>query len=232
MSADTLMYRPVEAGDVTLLVLDFQNDFAHPDGIYGRDGFAHVPERAREVLPAVLAVWEAASVAGIPVVTAGLTVLTDLDGVAIGIEQFRPALRELFARHGFRSGSWGERLLDELPAPDYHVRKWGHSAMYLTDMEKILRALGRQVLVIAGLGTNGVVEGTARDAVARGFDVVILSDAVVAPDERLHLGALASLEHLGRLMTSNEFAKAVGQPFPARRDAVTSERSGREELSA
>lgn len=206
-------YRPVVAGDVTLLVLDFQNDFAHPDGTYGRNGFAHVPESARTVLPNVLRAWEAARSARIPVVTAGLTVLTSLEGDAIGIEQFRPALRQLFAREGFRSGSWGERLIDELPEPDYHVRKWGHSAMYLTDMEKILRALDRRVLVIAGLGTNGVVEGTARDAVARGFDIVVLEDAVVAPDARLHAGALASLEHLGRLMTSVQFATLVaGDP--------------------
>lgn len=58
--------------------------------------------------------------------------------------------------------------------------------MYLADMEKILRSLGRQVLVIAGLGTNGVVEGTTRDAVARGWDVVVLRDAVCAPDPTLH----------------------------------------------
>lgn len=212
MSMTSAEYRPIVASDVTLLVLDFQNDFAHPEGTYGRNDLAHVPAKAREVLPNVLRAWHAARAVRIPVVTAGLTVLTDLDGAAIGIEQFRPALRRLFAREGFRAGSWGERLIDELPAPDYHVRKWGHSAMYLTDMEKILRSLGRGVLVIAGLGTNGVVEGTARDAVARGFDVVILRDAVVAPDARLHEGALASLEHLGRMMTSEEFVATVGAP--------------------
>lgn len=215
MSQDAFAYRPIEVGDVVLLVLDFQNDFAHPDGTYGRNDLAHVPARAREVLPNVLKAWAAARSARIPIVTAGLTVLTDLDGKAIGIDQFRPALRRLFAREGFRSGSWGERLVDELPAPDFHVRKWGHSAMYLTDMEKILRSLGRGVLVIAGLGTNGVVEGTARDAVARGFDVVILHDAVVAPDERLHQGALASLEHIGRLMTCDEFVAVVAASAPA-----------------
>jgi ureidoacrylate peracid hydrolase len=210
MNSEAFAYRPVTAGDVTLLVLDFQNDFAHPDGTYGRNDLGHVPVAAQEVLPNVLRAWEAARAARIPIVTAGLTILTDLDGTAIGIDQFRPALRRLFAREGFRSGSWGEQLIDELPQPDFHVRKWGHSAMYLTDMEKILRALDRQVLVIAGLGTNGVVEGTARDAVARGFEVVVLHDAVVAPDERLHLGALASLEHIGRLMSSDEFATTIG----------------------
>ncbi len=215
MSADLFSQRPVEAGSVTLLVADFQNDFAHPDGTYARNGFEHVVTRAREVLPNVLKVWEAAREARIPVVTAALTVLTDLDGAAIGTEQFRPALRRLFAQEGFRSGSWGEQLLDELPTPDYHVRKWGHSAMYLTDMEKILRSLGRPILAIAGLGTNGVVEGTARDAVSRGFDVVVIEDAVVAPDEALHQGALASLEHLGRLMTSDDLINAVTGPVTA-----------------
>lgn len=198
-------WRAIDPDDVVFLAMDFQNDFAHPDGTYGRNGFGHVPEAAAEVLPSVIRAWEAARTHRIPVVAVGLTVLEDLDGAAIGIEQFRPALRELFAREGFRSGSWGERFLDELPPYDYHVRKWGHSAMYLTDLEKILRALDRQVLVMVGLGTNGVVEGTARDAVSRGFDVVVLRDGVCAPDEVLHEGGLRSLAHLGRLLTTDGF---------------------------
>jgi ureidoacrylate peracid hydrolase len=198
-------WRPITTSDVVFLAMDFQNDFAHPDGTYGRNGFAHVPAAAAEVLPALLRAWEACREHRIPVIAAGLAILEDLDGQAIGIEQFRPALRELFSREGFRIGSWGQQLLEELPPHDYYVRKWGHSAMYLTDLEKILRALGRPVIVMAGLGTNGVVEGTTRDAVARGWDVVVLRDAVCAPDQTLHEGGLRSLEHLGRLLDADEF---------------------------
>lgn len=214
MKPDRHDYRPLVADDIVLLVLDFQNDFANLDGTYGSNGLAHVPAAAFEVLPNVLRAWEACRTERIPIVTTGLTVLTNLDGEAIGIEQFRPALRRLFAREGFRAGSWGEAIISELPTADYHVRKWGHSAMYLTDMEKILRSLGRNVIVMAGLGTNGVVEGTARDAVARGWEVVVLKDAVVAPDERLHLGALQSLDHLGRVIATDEFVTAVSRSSP------------------
>lgn len=202
-------WRPIDPGDVVLLAMDFQNDFAHPHGTYGRNGFEHVPEAAAAVLPAVTRAWEAARAHRIPVVAVGLTVLEDLDGTAIGIDQFRPALRELFAREGFRAGSWGERFLDDLPPYDYYVRKWGHSAMYLTDLEKILRALDRQVLVLTGLGTNGVVEGTARDAVSRGFDIVVLRDGVCAPDPVLHEGALRNLDHLGRSLSTDGFIEAL-----------------------
>jgi nicotinamidase-related amidase len=206
MSSD---FRPVEPADVVFLALDLQNDFAHPDGTFGRNGFEHVPVAAAEVLPNILKAWEACRELRIPVVGVGLTILTDLDGNAIGIEQFRPGLRELFTREGFRSGTWGERFLDGLPEPDYRVRKWGHSAMFLTELEKLLRALDRGVLVLCGLGTNGVVEGTARDAVSRGWDVVTLRDGVCAPDQTLHEGGLRSLGHIGRLLTADEFVSTV-----------------------
>lgn len=202
-------WRPITASDVVFLAMDLQNDFAHPDGTFGRNGFEHVPVAAAEGMPNVIRAWETCRELRIPVVGVGLTILEDLDGNAIGIEQFRPALRELFTREGFRTGTWGEQFLAELPAPDYRIRKWGHSAMYLTELEKILRALDRNVLVMAGLGTNGVVEGTARDAVARGWDIVALRDGVCAPDATLHQGGLNSLGHLGRLMTSDEFVAAV-----------------------
>ena len=198
-------WHALDPDDVVFVAMDFQNDFAHPDGTYGRNGFPHVPEAAATILPSVIHAWQAARAHRIPVVAVGLTILEDLEGNAIGIEQFRPALRALFSREGFRAGTWGQELLEELPAHDYYVRKWGHSAMYLTDLEKILRALGRRVLVMSGLGTNGVVEGTARDAVTRGFDVAVLTDAVCAPDQQLHEGAMRSLGHLGRLLTTEEF---------------------------
>ncbi|MPZ61011.1 MAG: isochorismatase family protein [Propionibacteriales bacterium] len=201
--------RPITPSDVVFLAMDLQNDFAHKDGTFGRNGFEHVPVAAAETLPNVVRAWEVCRDLRIPVIGVGLTVLQDLDGNAIGIEQFRPGLRELFTREGFRSGTWGEQFLDGLPEPDYRIRKWGHSAMYLTELEKLLRSLGRNVLVMAGLGTNGVVEGTARDAVSRGWDVVALKDGVCAPDATLHEGGLNSLGHLGRLMTSDEFIAAV-----------------------
>jgi ureidoacrylate peracid hydrolase len=200
----------IDRDGLALLVMDLQNDFCHPGGLYGRsgDGFDHVPAAAAELLPRILAVSRACKSLRVPIVATKLVVLTDLDGRGIGLEQFRPQLRELFEQDGFRKGTWGQDLVDELRdpscAPDYEVSKWGHSAMYLTGLEKVLRAIRARTLVLAGCGTNGVVEGTARDAVSRGWQILTLSDCVAAPNRQLHEGALLSLGHLGKTLTSAE----------------------------
>jgi ureidoacrylate peracid hydrolase len=190
--------------------MDVQNDFCHPEGLYGASGtFSHVPAAASRVVPRILPVIRACKEARVPVVATKLRILTDLDGNGIGLEQFRPQLQEMFRAGGFRAGSWGQALIDELQddslRPDYEVDKWGHSAMYLTGLEKVLRSLGARQLILCGLGTNGVVEGTARDAVSRGWLVWTLDDCVTAPNEDLHKGALNSLAHLGRVTASDAF---------------------------
>jgi nicotinamidase-related amidase len=81
--------------------------------------------------------------------------------------------------------------------------------MYLTGMEKILRALQARKIIFVGLATNGVVEGTVRDAVARGWRVWTLSDCVAAPQQELHEASLLNLSHLGQLTTSAEFLTAL-----------------------
>jgi ureidoacrylate peracid hydrolase len=199
---------------MVIVAMDFQNDFCHPDGVYGTSGvFSHVPVAAADVVPRILPVLREAKARRIPIVGVRLQVWTDLDGTGIGIEQFRPQLQEIFRERGFRQGTWGHDFLDEVKAedvaPDYYIDKWGHSAMYLTGLEKLLRALGAKTLVLTGLGTNGVVEGTARDAVARGWNIWTLTDAVAAPNKDLHEGALNSLHHLGRTSTTAEFLEEL-----------------------
>ena len=201
--------------NTALLIMDFQNDFCDPDGLYGMSGtFSHVPKAAAGVIPTVLPVLRACKSKGIPIVATSLRVLDGLDGKAIGLDQFRPQLQSLFETKGFRTGTWGQSIVDEFlapdVAPDYVIDKWGHSAMYLTGLEKVLRALQVENLVLAGLGTNGVVEGTARDAVARGWKITTLMDCVAAPQQELHEAALLNLGHLGAISTSDEFLASLG----------------------
>lgn len=201
---------------MVILAMDFQNDFCHPEGLYGRsESFKHVPPAATDVVARALPLLRVAKKRRIPIVGIRLQVLTDLDGKAMGVDQFRPQLQALFKDEGFRLGTWGQSFLDEMQAedvaPDYYVEKWGHSAMYLTGLEKVLRALHAKTLVLMGLGTNGVVEGTGRDAVARGWNIWTLSDAVAAPNKDLHEGALNSLSHLGRLLTVGDLLTELGE---------------------
>lgn len=201
---------------LVLMAMDLQNDFCHPDGVYGRGaaGFSHVPKAASEIMPRVIEVMRACKEADVPIVATRLLVLTDKKGRAIGLEHFRSDLQKLFAPEGFRRNSWGQDLVDEVRAsaePDYEVNKWGHSAMYLTELEKVLRAIGARHLVFVGLATNGVVEGTARDAVSRGWQVTTLTDCVTAPNPALHEASLRNLGHIGTLRTAEEFRAGLTQ---------------------
>jgi nicotinamidase-related amidase len=193
---------PYDPKTTVLMVMDMQRDFCNRDGVFARNGFDVSPIEA--IVPAIARVMQACQARRVPTVATKLTVLTDLDGqpMTLGhLNQLRPFLRT----EGFREASPGQAIIPQLPRPDYEVRKWGHSAMYLTELEKVIRSLRARDLVFVGIATNGVVEATARDAVAREFHVTTLRDCVTGYSRELHEASLKNLAFLGRMLTSDEF---------------------------
>jgi len=63
-----------------------------------------------------------------------------------------------------------------------------------TDLDLILRSNGIRTIVIGGVATEGGVEGTARSARNRGYDVVVLKDGVGSRNRELHELALKLME--------------------------------------
>ncbi|HEY1688844.1 MAG TPA: cysteine hydrolase [Solirubrobacteraceae bacterium] len=205
----------IDLDGAVLMLMDMQNDFCHEEGVFARNGFGHMPAGAKAITPKIEAIAKACKRLRIPIVATKLLILDDLDGKGIGLSQFRPNLQEFMVNEGFRKDSWGHDMTDEFKAddtkPDYEVRKWGHSAMYLTELEKVLQAIGAKTLIFVGLGTNGVIEGTARDAVSRGYKVIVVGDCATAPIQELHEGALRSLDHLGKVIDSQTLLSELEQ---------------------
>ncbi|MCS6802225.1 MAG: isochorismatase family cysteine hydrolase [Chloroflexota bacterium] len=191
-----------------LMVMDMQRDFCDPNGAYARHGFDVAA--VQPLIPRIARVMNACRTHRIPIVATQLTVLTDLDGKAMGLGHLRQ-LRPWLEEEGFRAGTPGHALVADLPPPNYLVRKWGYSAMYQTELEKILTALGIETLVFTGIATNGVVEGTARDAIMRGWHVVTLTDCVASFSQALHEASLKNLANIGTLLTSDDFLAALAQ---------------------
>jgi biuret amidohydrolase len=111
--------------------------------------------------------------------------------------------RKGILRHNL-AGSLGTEIIPELYAEgDLIVRgKKRYSAFYATDLEFLLRQLGVDTLILAGINTTTCVLCTAFEATNRDFRVVIAADAVDSMDgEEMHRFAL-------RLM-----AAAVGWPL-------------------
>ena len=97
------------------------------------------------------------------------------------------------------AGSPGAQWADGLWWPDQmvvvskgcEVDAPGYSAFDATDLTQRLRQAGVQRLFIAGMPADYCVQHTARDALAQGWDVVLLSDAVAALDVKAGDGTRA-----------------------------------------
>jgi len=184
-----------------LMVMDMQNDFCRHDGVFAQHGFGVEP--IERIIPNIKKVMEVCKRLRVPIIASKLTILTDLSGKAMGLGHLR-TLRPFLAEGGFRFGTLGHEIIEELPRPDYEVRKWGYSAMYQTEMEKVLEALQLKTVIFTGIATNGVVEGTARDAAIRDYHVVTLSDCVAGFNKKLHEASLLNLGNIGTVTTSEE----------------------------
>lgn len=184
-----------------LLCLDFQNDLLHPQGVFPNNGISPAPIDV--VIEATAKTMLACKTHQIPIIGAHLTVLTDNQGMGIGLGLFEK--RFPFLKHqGFRFGTWGHAFVQALPPTDYAIRKWTFSALYHTELEHLLFALEAKTLILTGYSTNGVVEATARNLAERGFELVTLSDCTIAKGESYD-AALNTLRILGNVTTSAEF---------------------------
>jgi nicotinamidase-related amidase len=65
---------------------------------------------------------------------------------------------------------------------------WG--AFNTTNIERVLRDLGIDILFVTGCSTNACLETTARDAADRGFGVVLVDEGCVDYDQEAHDAAL------------------------------------------
>jgi nicotinamidase-related amidase len=77
---------------------------------------------------------------------------------------------------------------------DYFVLKPKHSGFYQTPLELLLKHLGAQTVVIAGVSTNSCVLFTANDAYMRDLNIVVPPDCVAACTENEHESALEEMK--------------------------------------
>jgi ureidoacrylate peracid hydrolase len=187
-----------------LLVIDVQNDRCHEAGAYGRAGVALAA--IQRAVSALVPVVEAARRARVPVIFVETRhdPWTDAPGWPAGSET------------GCLAGTWGaEPYLVRRRESEPVVVKRRHSGFYATELEVILRALGRTTVVLTGVATNVCVESTARDAVARDYRVVLLEDCAGAATRAEHEAACWNVaHHLGHVLDSGRLLAL----WAARRD--------------
>ncbi|MFI9503275.1 cysteine hydrolase family protein [Nocardia sp. NPDC052566] len=180
-----------------LLMIDMQNGYLLQDV---RDALGWPPIwRLNEVVAECRALLIDARAAGIPVVYSRQIVSP------AGQLASNPRV----ARHQrYRSArvpkitdedrAWRARLMDAVaPEPgDLVLEKTRHNFFAYTELGPVLRSLGAQRLIVAGLQTNVCVEATVRAALEHNFEVAVPEDAVTTDGPALQHAALNSMRVL------------------------------------
>lgn len=205
-----------EAWDPTrtaFMVMDCQNDICHERGTFTGPIAGRV--RASGVLEAIAACLTAARAAGVLVVH--VRHLSD-PAVRMGACESSRVLRGMRRLGALVPGTWGAEILEEVAPIDGEpvVDKHRISAFAGTDLDGMLRQAGIDSLVLSGVSTSFVVEGTARDAVDRGFRTAVVGDGCVDLHEESHRVALEFvLPMLTTVTDSTAFTGWLRGPQPA-----------------
>ena len=90
------------------------------------------------------------------------------------------------------------------------VTKRGVSAFTASDLDQILRTARIGTLLLTGVATNFVVEGTARQACDMGFDMIIVGDCCASVNQEAHDASLTTaLPFLSTISNLEEVAAAL-----------------------
>ena len=183
----------VDASAAALVVVDLQNDFV-------RQGAPQEVPDARASLPTVRSLLELTRSRSVPVFFTRYTAGPAVSHLSWFSPECGPPLRSCWPgvarEYGDRDGQLeGHEVVDELtPRPgEVIVDKFGYGSFHNTILEDALRAVGSRQVWLVGTVTQICVEETAREAFRRGFEVVVVADAVTSYDPELHHATLRNL---------------------------------------
>jgi nicotinamidase-related amidase len=177
----------IDKQHTALLTMDFENDIIHPEGAFKDFGFAQMVAD-NNVLDKAAQLLAAARGAGVKVIYISVKFRP-------GYPE-RPANAGLFeAIHGATAlveGTWGAQIHDNLTPQDGEavVTKRGVSAFTASDLDQILRTSHIGTLLLSGVATNFVVEGTARQASDLGFNTIVVGDCCASVSQEAHDASL------------------------------------------
>lgn len=179
---------------VALLLIDVINDFEFPraDELF---------RCALPMAPRIAELKRNARAANVPVIY-----------VNDNFGRWRSNQVELLT-HCVSEGVRGKPFVEQL-APDkydYFVLKPKHSGFYQTPLELLLKHLGSERLVLAGVSTNSCILFTANDAYMRDLEVYVPPDCVAACSNQEHESALEEM----KLMLKAKLIPSTELDFPS-----------------
>jgi nicotinamidase-related amidase len=176
----------LEAGRTLLLIIDMENENAHPSGAL------YIGEPVRRIIPKIRELREKVRQAGGRIVHTQSVRSADALEFAI----FKNTVRKL-------EGSWGAELIDELkPAADEPlIVKRTHDCFYQTEMDALLERFGIRSgeghVIVTGISTRNCVQSAVMGLSVRDYYVYVPMDCTAQKDEKEILQAFSLFTSFG-----------------------------------
>ncbi len=152
----------LDAKKTAVIIVDMQNDFAHPDGKLFVPTTRDTIEPMKELLKKAR--------------DKGVLIIYTMDSHMKDDVEFK-----IWGEHAIE-GTWGWQIIDELKPMenDIIIRKLRYDAFFGTPLDHILRIRGIENLVIVGTVANICVLHTAGSAALLGYKIIIPIDGISA----------------------------------------------------
>jgi len=171
-----------------LLIIHMQNDVVKEGGymdslVKGGMLPPHL-EGIQAIVPNINELAAAMRAAGRPVIFCQMSVKADYSDALWPYWQYP----DIMERGFFVEGTWGSQIIDELTPQngDYTNVDKSENSFYGSELDKTLRKLKVNTVVIAGVHTNMCVLRGAEGAIVSGYYVIIVRDATAASSRGVH----------------------------------------------
>jgi len=204
----------IDPTKTALLVVDMQDGFCSPSGCLEN------PD-TRKTVPNINSLADKCREKNIPVIwISSILAEKDMSGVNGSLwPLFQPASPYAgrknpvveFSENGTENKLWSELNVDK--DKDLEIIKNRYSALISgsSDLEKILKDMGRDTLIITGVGTNVCCESTARDAMMLNFKVIFASDANATIGRVAHEMTLMNIKlFFGDVVKTEDIVAEIG----------------------
>jgi ureidoacrylate peracid hydrolase len=204
-------FERIEGAKTALVVIDLQNAFMLP-------GMPTEVKGARDIVPNVNRLAKATRAARGTVAWVKMTLDGERERWSVFFDHFGSPAHSASEQRALSRGDPGHELyagLETQPS-DLQVEKTRFSAFIQgsSDLDRRLRALGIDTVIIVGTVTNTCCESSARDAMMLNYKTIVVSDANAAHNDDEHNATLANiLRMFGDVRTTDEviglFAESV-----------------------
>jgi len=198
------IYENLEQSKLALVIIDMQNAFVSAGGPI------EVP-KSREIIPNINRIAGKCREKNIPVIWIKSIYNSDWSDAGLLPKYF---LRNLKGPSPLsRGNSWSEITEGlDVKEDDYIVDKCRFSALVQgsSKLERLLKTLDRDTIIITGTKTEICCESTARDAMQLDFKVVFIKDATATVLEEDHQAALnVIIQRFGDVLSTDEIVREL-----------------------